>query len=646
MANSVDPLFNKRRQLDRRGKRAPIQWRHKLTPKDYDIEKDWKEEPEETPQEEQSPQGPQKKKLGILWAFFGVAALFFLGALVFAYFSFTQGRIGVRADAILITTDHSVSIASGELVEIDFTIQNTNQIPIEFTELVLEYPEGTSAETSLTDTLRRKRVPLGDIQPGQFVQHQEAVRFFGENDQRLMVDASFEYRVPSSSAVFEIPIEIEIGLTSAPVRITVDALESLTAGQSITFDLTVESNAAERLENIIVTAEYPFGFSYVDSDFDPIFRDNVWKIDSLEPNEVKEFQVTGTLAGQNDEERRFHFETGLEDLEQNYVIGVAFSDLEHFVRISKPFLDFDITFQGETGEVFVRKATEVLAGEVILRNTTNQPIRDAEVRLTLNEPIYDKFNVNAANGFFDSTTGTLRWNEQTLEQLSFIAPGEVRRLSFEAKLLSSVKEDGSINKNPELTLNAKISGERSNEQGADEEINTNVLKKVILQTVPILRVESIAKSSKFSNSGPLPPKIETETTYEVAYDLRNSSSDIQNGQVKTALPQYASWKGVVSPGDANITYNDITREIIWNVGEVPAGTGYVSGPIQVSFQIGITPSANQVGDVLNIIEKSDFIGYDTYTETNVTTTGATESGTTPTTKAKDVDEATQSRVSI
>ncbi len=617
MANSDDPLFNKKRQLNKRGKRSSVQWRHKLTPKDYNLEDTWQEEADPSPQSN-SQQTPKKKTLGILWVFLAVAFLFFIGAAIFAYVSFTKGKVGIRPDAIVISTEYPVSIASGELFEIDFTIENKNQLPIEAVELVLEYPEGTTAADTITEEVRRERVFLGDLKAGAFVQHTEAVRFFGENDQRLDIGASIEYKVPASGAIFEIPRKIEARLTSAPVRITLDALESLTAGQTITFDISVQSNAAETLENIIINANYPFGFSYIDSDFDPVFSDHIWKIDTLAPNEVQDFTIRGSLAGQNKEERRFYFEVGIENVERENVIGVALSDLEHFVKISKPFLDFDILFGDDNSDVIVRNSADELGGRVMLRNTTSQAIRDVEVRLTLNEPIYDKFRVEAQNGFFDSAAGVLKWNEQTLEQLSLIAPGEIRELGFGVKLLSSVREDGSINKNPELTLSAMITAERSSEQGADEEINTSTLKKVILQTIPVITASSVYDSSAFENYGPTPPKVETETTYEVSYDLRNSSSDIQNGRITTELPQYVVWKDAIFPENAPVTYNPETRVVTWDVGSLEAGVGYVSSARKVSFQVGLVPSASQVGDVPKLIEKTNFIGYDTYTETNVT----------------------------
>lgn len=620
MVNSRDPLFNKKRQLNKRGKRKNLSWRHRLTPKEYSLDREWEDEPEE--EVPVDPPKPPKKGLGVLWAFLGVAFLFFLGSILFVYFSFTQGKVGIRADAILVDADFPVSVASGELFEVDFTIQNTNQLPIEELELVLEYPEGTSTAESVTEEVLRRRIDLGDLQAGGFVQHRDQVRFFGENDQRLFVNAVLEYQVPSSNAVFKIPKKIEVRLSSAPVRISVDALDSLTAGQTVTFDVVLESNAAEALENVMFVAEYPFGFSFIDADLQPTLNDNIWRIEKIEPLESIEFTIQGTLAGQNNEERRFLFNTGIEDSENENTIGLALNSLDHFVTISKPFLDFDLLFSGETADVFVRSSEDVLDGTLLLKNTTTQPIRDAEITLTFNELVYDRFRVRPQNGFFDSQNATLKWNEQTLEELSFIAPGEVKELSFTAGLLPSVRDDGTINKNPELTLNATVSGERSNEDGADEVIATDVLKKIILQTVPVLATTSRYNSEIFTNTGPVPPQVEQETLYEVSFDLRNTSSDIENAQMVTRLPQHVRWQDQFQPANEQVTYNDVTREITWEVGSLPAGTGYISAPRILSIQVGLFPSTTQVGESPILVETNRFMGYDTYTKTNVATEGA------------------------
>ncbi len=155
-----------------------------------------------------------------------------------------------------------------------------------------------------------------------------------------------------------------------------------------------------------------------------------------------------------------------------------------------------------------------------------------------------------------------------------------------------------------------------------------MLKKIILQTVPVLATTSRYNSEQFTNSGPIPPKVEQETTYEVSYDLRNSSSDIENAQMTTRLPQHARWKGVVVPSSEQVTYNDITREITWNIGTIDAGVGYVSVPRTLSIQVGVVPSSSQVGESPFLVENNEFVGYDTYTKTNVTAVGlAVSTGT-------------------
>lgn len=121
-------------------------------------------------------------------------------------------------------------------------------------------------------------------------------------------------------------------------------------------------------------------------------------------------------------------------------------------------------------------------------------------------------------------------------------------------------------------------------------------------------------NSAIPNSGPLPPKVGSETTYTIIWSLANMANDADNVVVKSYLPPYVSFKNVVSPADVNISFDKASGEIIWRAGRVLAGTGFLRPAMEVAFQIGFTPSENQINEAPVLINATNAAGRDIFTD--------------------------------
>lgn len=621
MNEKDDQISRVKKKLNSASHKQEDSWRHHLAPKQYSVAGDWEDEEvdenEEEPQLLTSMPKTPKKKMGILTVLFMVSAIFLLGALAFAFFSFKGGKVGVANESISIDVTAPITVSSGELLKLDISVTNNNHVQLEVAELVVEYPLGTRSSEDITEPLSRTRTSIGPINKGDVVKHTEMARIFGEENETIVIPMRLEYRIPSSNAIFEVYKEVDLTLSSAPLRLDVQGLDKVTGGQRVSFDVALESNAKEILRDVIVVAEYPFGFNFIDSNLEPIFNSRVWEFDEIQPGETIDIRIDGRLEGQSNEERFFKFSSGLRDTEIREKINVLLSTYDHVIEIDNPFLALDLTFNEESGEVFIRKNDDTISGIVTIENTTNDAISDAEVVIDVNEDLFDRFSVESSKGFFDSINSQLKWNSQLVPDLNVLSPGDIVVLDFSFDTNSFEKSDGSVIKNPEMTFDVVVSGERVNERGVDEEITATTFKKIAFTSDVNFVGNSLYNTSLINNYGPIPPKVEEATAYAVYFDVSNVSSDISNSVVTATLPPYATWKNVIYPTSEDISYNNITRVITWEIGDIPAGTGYISDSERVMFQIEILPSANQSGSVLPIIGQPEFVGYDTYTETNI-----------------------------
>jgi hypothetical protein len=119
------------------------------------------------------------------------------------------------------------------------------------------------------------------------------------------------------------------------------------------------------------------------------------------------------------------------------------------------------------------------------------------------------------------------------------------------------------------------------------------------------------------NSGPIPPKVEQKTTYTVVWSLSNTANNISKVQVRSSLPSWVKFMGNFSPATEDLVYNDSTKEIVWNVGSIPKGTGITETGKDVSFQVELSPSLSQLNTTPVIINSATLTGHDDFANVDV-----------------------------
>ena len=124
-------------------------------------------------------------------------------------------------------------------------------------------------------------------------------------------------------------------------------------------------------------------------------------------------------------------------------------------------------------------------------------------------------------------------------------------------------------------------------------------------------------SGALKNSGEVPPKVGKETTYTIVWSLANNANDLSGAKITASLPPYASKESLASPEDADLQFDEKNATLVWNVGEVPAGTGIIMPAKEVSFQVSFSPNLTQVGETPVLVNKAVVEARDTFTEENI-----------------------------
>lgn len=557
-----------------------------------------------------------KRKIGFFSIVLILAAIFFIGSLSYASYIFFNGSQSVSGNDVDMKIIGPVSVGGGEPLSIDVIVSNNNKVQLELVDLFAEYPEGSKNAENISDDLRREVLDLGTIAPGSVTRKTVKVALFGEEGVNKQMDFTLQYRIPGSNAIFEKKKSFEIALSATPIRLVVSGLEQISSGQPIELTLKFNSNSAQTLKNVMITAEYPFGFKYEKSDLKPKYDNNIWVFNELKPNEEVEFKVYGTIDGQNQEDRIFRFNAGLVKENSPEEIGTLFVTDIHQVQINKSFVGLTLNINKNSTAVVAVEGGKYNEGEVVFTNNTNDSIKNLEIKLQLVGSVLDENSVTVSNGLYRSIDNMIIWNKESNEMFLNIAPRQTQHLSFRFKTVDLSAGKTSVY-NPQIDITAKISGVRISSANTEESVTSDAFKNIkVISDTPIYAYTNYDKGP-IKNYGPIPPKVDTPTNYSVEFNVSNNSNDLESGQITATLPSYVTWTNTFNPSPENITYDKVSRKLTWDIGNIPAGTGYTKIARQIYFQVELLPSISQKGKKLELLNDAVFTAKDTFTRTNI-----------------------------
>lgn len=584
MSVEDDRIEQLKRKLYSRGSFTPRTERFKITTEQQTVQDNWGSDTKlRLDGTEGAGTHPFLKKL-----FLG-AILFFLAAVGIALYMFFGGRNQVSSANVDIMLVGPATVASGEQIDLGVSLVNKNSTRLENVVLTVEYPEGARLNESDTEPLQRTEEQLGAIERASV--RDSALKFFlfGDKDVVKTVRFKIEYTVVGSNARFTKEKTYDFVIGSSPLLVSVAAPREINSGQTFEIQVTVNSNSSALLRGVLVKAEYPYGFTYVDSSIKPESDNQTWNIGDLKNGEKKVFTVKGKIVAQDNEERTFRFMTGtmLASGQIETVLGTAMPTL----LVRKPFFDTRFTLAGDQSETVTASSQGAVQGSLVLTNTLPDSLSNVSIEVKMDGSALNKSGVRVLDGgFYQSNQNIIVWDRNSQSKFQLVRPGESVNVGFSLEdfIISGTTQ------NPEVTFDVTVKGVRSLVGGGVDNV-TSVFTKTLRFLTNLSLSTRTLRSGPISNIGPVPPQREVASTYTIEWTLSNTNNDAGNTQVSTTLPVYVDWTGVVSPTTENISYNPETRTVIWNAGTVPARTGYSLSPKRVFFQVKLIPSISQVG---------------------------------------------------
>ncbi len=542
----------------------------------------------------------QRRHVRLAGIFFIVAFIFFVVSIGIAGYVFLVDGNTVSVDKIAIDILGPKTIAGGDVVPLSLTITNRNSVAVDNAIIQIDFPNGTRDAVDMMKTYPRYIENLGTLAPGETVTRSIKAVVFGGAGQTFALPVSFYYGTSGSNATFIKNSSYTLTISTTPLSVSIDSLNETVSGKSLTFTLTVSSNATIPLDNIVLTGVFPFGFVVTSSSL-PLSNSS-FLLGRLSPGAHQKMTLTGTLTGQDNEQRVFHFTVGTAKTANDQTLAVTYMTQDVLITIAAPFITTTLALNGNTSSTVVLAPNASQNVSLSYTNTLPTSITDAIVVVTLSGTAIDYNSIQATNGFYNSATHSIVFSKDTDSSLALLVPNAsgIGTFTFQTLPASAVVSA------PTVIFTTSVSGTRVGQSNVSGKVSASATKMAKVATSVVLEAYSLHSSGPLKNSGPIPPRANQATTYTIVWNVQNKGSAVAGGIVSATLPIYVSYTDSTS-GVGIFSYNDASRIISWNTGDIAQGASN-----QGFFQVSLTPSTSQRGSAVPLTRTASFSGYDRF----------------------------------
>jgi len=483
----------------------------------------------------------------------------------------------------------------GEEVTYVVRYKNNGDVRLENPSLIFEYPKGA---LPLQGGSTRVTSELEDIFPGQERNTSFRARLFGKEGDVQEARAHIQYTPRNLNAQFESETTTTTVISRVPLTFELDLPSRTESGQEFTFDLNYFSNSSYPLSDLRIHMEYPEGFTFKSATPSPIGQSE-WSVGLLNKTQGGRITVRGTVQGEVQESKIFRATLG------TFKEGefTQLTESARGVEITRTLLFIQQDVNGSVNTI--ASPGDALHYTLSYRNVSEKNLENLYLIVSLDGRPFDLSSTRPGpGGTFQQGDNSIIFEAGRVPSLRFLGKGQEGQVDFWVNVKDSWQVSGPQEKN--FVLRSKV-------------ILSDVTQDFEVRVDSGLKVEQrvFYSDEVFGNEGPVPPHVGSSTTYTTTWQVHNPYNDVQNAKVRAVLPPGVVLTGNVFPQETPLTFDLVSREVVWDVGDLKAGTGSFLVAPSLSFQIRFTPSSSQAGTVPRLIGPAVVVADDVFVERSI-----------------------------
>jgi len=523
---------------------------------------------------------------------FLVISILIVGAISFWYLN----KNSYSKETLKVEIIGPEKITVGNEIEYTVKFRNNGDVRLENAKLTFEYPEYSEPEegNALREVISADE--LGTIYPGEEKTFSFKGKIFGRDGETRTAKVSINYSPNNLNASYESQSSLTSVIKEVPLTFNFDIPSKIESGDQFSFRINYFSNMDNSISNLIAKIYYPDGFEFISS-VPSTLEKTEWELGSLNKAQGGRIEIDGRLVGDIRDNKTFRGEIGIWR-EGEFVL---LKNISQNVEIIEPSIY--IIQQINNNPQYIANPGDSLHYEILFRNIGRNALEKLFLIAKLKGDAFDFDTLKSDQGVFESGDNSIIFDWRKVPSLQFLDNGEEGMVEFWIELKDNWElKDGSEPVIDNVVYLSQIS----------KDFTTKVNSNIDVITTGYFNNISF-ENTEFINSGVNPPRAGETTNYTLSWDLKNYFNDVNNVKVKAKLPNYINLTGKIYPNNCNLTFDNGSKEVVWNVGNVEAGTGVLSDKQkkQCVFQIAVKP--NQNNSSTKIIENILIEGEDQFT---------------------------------
>lgn len=522
---------------------------------------------------------------------FFVGGLIIIGLSIFSYFFFFQNAFS--KDDVSLEISGPKEMVSGKNASWVVSLYNQSEVKIENLDLTFEYPSGVFEENG--EIKKREQKEIKELLPGEKKTESFSGIIFGAKEEIKEAKAFLVYSPQKLSTKFENQTSFSTRVSDTSIVFSLELPAKANSDEEFSFSLVWQSGFDFPLKNVQLWLSLPEEFE-ISSNEAKIEKEPgdagkmIFDLGVLNEGEGGRKDIKGKIKGKVGNEKFFRADFGIFD-EKLYEF-IPLISLEKSIKITTSTLDVFLKVNGEGN--YMASSGERLSFIVDFMNTGEDIYRNLNLEIELESNALDFSTIKASSGKIEGKK--IMFSSESFSDLLFLGPYGKSSVGFSAKikdydssfhpqngLIKQKITFGTIEKEFQTKISSKIS--------FSENIYYNLPK-------PLDEIEA---------SGKFPLEIGEETDLAVWWNVENMGNELSDVKIETVLPEGVSFTGKVFPEETEFDFDEETRKLILNIGNISA---YAAAPEIFAVQVKIIPEDLQE----IIVDKTKITGKDNWTE--------------------------------
>lgn len=559
---------------------------------------------------------PNRNKKIIAWVVVGLVII--LGATLGGFFYFINQEDKFGSDSIDIEEVIPTFISSGDNVGITITIYNRGAVDILDAELIIQYPSDFRFNSSdpLSNNEANNAWSLGVIKSGSSKSINLNGQIFGAINFSKEFKTILNYMPENFSSFFQKNYSFDLVINDSVYDLNLTVPTKVVNGFSSSYSVKITNNSEEEATNLKLSLTIPENLSVTSFDPEPD-TGTIWEIDELKSGEEFEVIYEAVVEGAEGDMAEIKAEVGYIGDNNEYIIQREQSAI---IFVVNPQLVLDmIVNDSEIG--FPVSMGDTLNYKISYQNNSQSEVKDLTITANL-QGVMLNWNSLADNNDGIIEDGTISWDPSQIEDLLSLKPGEEGKILFNITLSNSYIFSGDEDINLSIFSSATaVSNNVADLDGGTLEIISNEVENKVNSKLD-LRVEGRYYDDEYIKvgDGPIPPAVGETTSYKIYWFLQNGANVVSGVEVMAVLSDDVTWVDDTKVNAGNIFYNSTTRTVTWTINKMPEHVGQFLTELNAVFEISVTPTSSDLGQVLILLNNSQITATDTFTEEEITIT--------------------------